>query len=229
MEKKKETNATLKKRIEKAILHIEKTKDTQSIFFSDKGLRLTVTEDYAIIGTNFHRHVFDKVTSSGYSTPYLYTLRVIDIALENDCKTEGGYSFEKLKEVTKGKNGNIEHNIVNYYDMYISSIFDPLYSIGDSKEDTFLVYENFMHIIAKNTYILECGNVTQEGNDVNAQMFVDGICDKLKDFTKDVGSMTVFNGKKNDVTSDSEEVKALRENELDQITKNDGDGIEGQG
>lgn len=229
MEKKKETNATLKKRIEKAILHIEKTKDTQSIFFSDKGLRLTVTEDYAIIATNFHRHVFDKVTSSGYSTPYLYTLRVIEIAFENECKTEDGYSFEKLKEVTKEKNDKTEYNIVSYYDMYITSIFDPLYAIGDSKEDTFLVYENFMHIIAKNTFILECVNVTQEGNDINAKMFVDGICDKLKDFTKDVGGMTVFNGKKNDVTDDSEEAEALRENELDQITKDGGNGSEGQG
>ena len=39
-QKKKPTNAQLQKRIENAIVFVPKTKDTISIFFSDKGVRL---------------------------------------------------------------------------------------------------------------------------------------------------------------------------------------------
>ena len=46
---KKPTNAQLEKRLKCALLHIDKTKDTKSIYFDDKGLRLTINDDFALI------------------------------------------------------------------------------------------------------------------------------------------------------------------------------------
>ena len=61
MEKKKETRDQLERRIRNAIVFIPKTKATQSIYFSDKGLRVIVDDSFAIIETGGHRHVFSSV------------------------------------------------------------------------------------------------------------------------------------------------------------------------
>ena len=57
-EQKKETKAQLERRIKQAVVFVEKDKDTKSVFFSDKGLRLTVTNDTAVVETGYHRHLF---------------------------------------------------------------------------------------------------------------------------------------------------------------------------
>ena len=56
----KPTNAQLLRRIQKSPLHLDFTKNTVSVYFSDKGLRLTVddTEGYALIATGYHTHYF---------------------------------------------------------------------------------------------------------------------------------------------------------------------------
>ena len=84
MQEKKPTNAQMQRRLERAVLHLDRTKDTVSIYFSDKGLRLTAdpTEGYCIIETGYHRHVFNSFTQGGLSRPYTYTTRVIEIAME---------------------------------------------------------------------------------------------------------------------------------------------------
>ena len=61
MEQKKPTKAQMARRLSNAIVLVEKTKDTQSVFFSDKGVRLTVTEDKAVIATGFHQHVLMRI------------------------------------------------------------------------------------------------------------------------------------------------------------------------
>ena len=69
MEQKKPTNAQLLRRIQKSPLHLDFTKNTVSVYFSDKGLRLTVddTEGYALIATGYHTHCFQSWTSNGIS------------------------------------------------------------------------------------------------------------------------------------------------------------------
>ena len=113
-QKKKPTNAQLQKRIENAIVFVPKTKDTISIFFSDKGVRLTVTMDSAVIAFGYSQTIYSNFTAAGISRPYLYTKRVIEIANENlkDIEGDGGYSFQRLLEVLKAKEDKSEYNIV---------------------------------------------------------------------------------------------------------------------
>ena len=103
--KTKPTNAQLQKRIENAIVFVPKTKDTVSVFFSDKGVRLIADNNGCVIETNYHRHVYSNITSAGVSRPYLYTKRTIEIANENleAIKTESGYSYQRLVDVLKEK------------------------------------------------------------------------------------------------------------------------------
>ena len=128
MEQKKETRATIERKIKNAIVFVPKTKDTVSIFFSDKGVRLVADNDGCVIETNYHRHVYSNITAAGVSRPYLYTKRVIEIANENidAIKTESGYSYQRLLDVLKAKDDKSEYNIVTYYDWFLFNIFQPL-------------------------------------------------------------------------------------------------------
>ena len=212
MEQKKPTNAQLQKRIANALIHIDKTKSTESIFFSDKGLRLTVNEDFAIIATGFHRHVFNNFTSSGISRPYLYTKRVIEIANENlkDIEVDGGYSFQKLLEVLKAKEDKSEYNIVTYYDWFVFNCFQPLYSIGESEVESFLVYEAYLHNIARQAVLL-----SEKKEDMTNKQFFNDVIKNMQDFIEGVDERVIFHKMTDDETAKAN-MEAIQEQEQEQ-------------
>ena len=180
-DKKKPTNAQLFKRIANSIVHVDKTKDTKSIYFSDKGLRLTVNEDYAVIETGYHRHVFNNFTSNGVCRPYLYTKRMIEIASENDCVSKDGYSYQRLMQVLKDKKDQSEYNIATYYDWWLMNIFAPLFSIGETEAECFLVYMDYMHNLARNSIFLE-----EHKDGLTNKQFVEKWIDLIRDFTNGI-------------------------------------------
>ena len=208
----KPTNAQLQKRIANALIHIDKTKDTESIFFGDKGLRLTVNEDVAIIATGFHRHVFNNFTSSGISRPYLYTKRVIEIANENikDIEVDGGYSFQKLLEVLKAKENKSEYNIVTYVSWWFEIIFAPLYSIDESEAGSFLVYEAYLHHIARQSVLL-----SEKKEDMTNKQFFDDVIKNMQDFIGGVDERVIFH-KMTDEEMAQANIEALTQNEQEQ-------------
>lgn len=75
-QQKKPTKGDLEKKMRSAVVFVPKDRETISVYFDDKGLRLTTTEDFAIIATGAHQHVFRNVTVAGVSRPYLYTCKV---------------------------------------------------------------------------------------------------------------------------------------------------------
>lgn len=214
-QKKKLTNAQLQKRLDNAILHIDRTKDTQTIFFDDKGLRLTASEDYAIVETGYHRHVFSNFTSSGISRPYLYVRKVIEIALDNASamtveKENGntGFSFAKLLEGLKDKRD--EYLILYYCDMYFFNIFQPLYSIGESVASTFLVYLSYICNIARNLIILD-----EHKEPLTNKQFIEKFRAMINEFTANMEEQVIFEAKTDDERIE-EEIKAIQEIENDE-------------
>lgn len=212
MEQKKPTNAQLQKRITNALIHIDRTKDTQSIFFTDKGLRLTTNEDVAIIATGFHRHVFNNFTNAGVSRPYLYTKRVIEIANENlkDIEVDGGYSFQRLLEVLKAKEDKSEYNIVTYYEWFVFNCFQPLYSIGESEVESFLVYEMYLHNIARQAVLL-----SEKKEDMTNKQFFDEVIKNMQNFIEGVDERVIFH-KMTDEEMAQANIEALTQNEQEQ-------------
>ena len=212
MEQKKPTNAQLQKRIANALIHIDKTKDTESIFFGDKGLRLTVNEDFAIIATGFHRHVFNNFTSSGISRPYLYTKRVIEIANENlkDIEVDGGYSFQRLLDVLKAKEDKSDYNIVTYYEWFVFNCFHPLYSIGESEVESFLVYEAYLHNIARQAVLL-----SEKKEDMTNKQFFENVIKNMQDFIEGVDERVIFH-KMSDEEMAQANIEAIQEQEQEQ-------------
>jgi hypothetical protein len=213
METKNPTKAQVEKRLQNAIVLVEKTKDTQSVYWSDKGLRLTTTDDYAVIETGYHRHVFSKVSGSmGISRPWLYTQRVIEIANENldKIKTESGYSFAKLLEVLKEKENQAEYNIVVFWEWWAFNCFQPLFSIGESDAESFLVYEAYVHNIARNAVILE-----EKKEDMTDKQFIDKVIQNMQEFTGHNEPRVIFH-KKTDEEIMKENIEAVAEQEMNE-------------
>ena len=209
MEQKKPTNAQLQKRIENAIVFVPKTKDTISIFFSDKGVRLVADADGCVIETNYHRHVYSNITSAGVSRPYLYTKRIIEIANGNldAIKTKSGYSYQRLLDVLKEKEDKSEYNIVVYYEWFLFNIFQPLYGIGETEIESFLVYEDYLHNIARNAILL-----SEKTEDVTNKQFVQKVVESIKEFTNELEERVLF-PKKSDEQVMQEEIASIQEQE----------------
>ena len=211
-EEKKPTASQLERRLMNAVVHIDKTKDTQSIYFSDKGLRITVDKEYAIIETGFHRHIFTSFTSAGLSRPYLYTKRVVEIANENldAIKTDDGYSFQKLLDVLKEKEDHSDYNIVTYTDWWIFNCFQPLYSIGENEVESFLVYEMYLHNIARNAVLL-----SEKKEDMTNRQFFDAIIKNMQEFVEGMEEQIIFH-KKTDEEMMKENIEAIQQEEQEQ-------------
>ena len=224
MEKKnsKPTNAQLLRRIQKSPLHLDFTKNTVSLYFSDKGLHLTVddSEGYALIATGYHTHCFQSWTSNGISRPFLYTKRVVEIANENldAIKTDDGYSFQKLLDVLKEKEDHSDYNIVTYTDWWIFNCFQPLYSIGESEVESFLVYEMYLHNIARNAVLL-----SEKKEDMTNRQFFDAIIKNMQEFVEGMEEQVVFH-KKTDEELMKENIEAIQEHEQEQTMEEQANG-----
>lgn len=223
METKKPTNAQLQKRIARAIIHLDKTKDTKEIYFDDKCLRLVWDEEqgYAVVGTMYHMHTFLANTSNGVSRPFLYVGRFIDIALNNDCTMqldEGNTtirSYAKLMHTLKEKEDKTDYNIAFYVDMWLMNIFAPLYGIDESEASAFIVYEQYMHNIAKQSIIL-----SEKENDMTNKQFVEQVLGKEKEFLDGVEERVLFH-KLTDEERREQEANAIKEQLQEEFIKNE--------
>lgn len=214
MEQKKETKAQLERRIKNALVFVPRDKDYKMIFFADKGLKIEVTSEYCVISTMYHRHVFDKWnTATMLSRPYLYTQRLVEISLENDCRTQDGYSYAKLIEVLKEKENKEEYNIVTYVDWWLFNCFQPLYSIGESEIESFLVYESYVHNIARQSILL-----SEKTEDVTNKQFFAKMNETIKQFVDNIDEIIIFH-KKTDEEVAKENIIAAQQQEFDDVLK----------
>lgn len=221
---KKPTAAQLERRLNNAIIHVDKTKYTKSVYFDDKGLRLTVdtTQGVALVETNYHRHVFFNITAQGYSRPFMYIMRFVDIALNNDCTTkdENGdttRSLARLFDVLKAKEDQTEYRIAWFCDLWFFNIFSPLYEIDETEAGSFLVYERYMHNIARQSFLLD-----EHKEDVTNKMFVNTVLDIEKSFLENLDESVIIKGR-TDEERMQEEIDAIQEQQIDDTLKEQGD------
>lgn len=215
MEEKKPSKAQLENRIKNALVFVGRDKDYQGIYFSDKGLRLEVTQDYAVISTGFHRHVFSAYTAQGYSRPYLYTKRFVEIAFAHDClvKDAGGdvsYSYAKLFKILEAEEDKTEYNIAWFYDKWMFIIFNNLYSISEDAASTWIVYFKYMSAIAMNSIILD-----EHSDGLTNKQFAKRFLETIDDFTKNMEENVIFQAI-SDEERMKQEIEAIQASELDE-------------
>ena len=220
MKQKKETRASIERKIKNAVAFVPKDKGTISIFFSDKGVRLTSTMDSAVIAFGYSQTIYSNFTAAGISRPYLYTKRVIEIANESlkDIEVDGGYSFQLLLEVLKAKEDKSEYNIVTYYEWFLHNLFNPQFGIAEDEVSSFLVYEDYIHNIAKNSILLDVRN-----EDLTNKQFIDKMVANIKEFTDNLEE-TVLLHKKTDEEIAKEEMESVMATEQEQAMEAQTDG-----
>lgn len=220
-EQKKITKGDLERRLRNAIVLVPKDKDYKAVYFDDKGLRLEVTQDFAVITTAFHKHVFRNLTAQGVSRPYLYTKRFIDIALDNDCtvKDDKGNvtrSYGKLIAMLKEKKDQSEFRVAWYTDLWLNNIFHPLYAIDESTASSFLVYESYLHNLARNKVIL-----SEKVNGMTNKQFIDEVLDNIKKMTDGIDERIVFEAKSDDEKA-KEEIDAIQQHQAERVAEEGG-------
>lgn len=216
--KAKPTKGEMERRMRNAIVLVPKDKDYIGIYFDDKGLRLEATSDFAVVTTGFHRHVFSNFTSQGVSRPYLYVRRFIQLGLENDCTVRDANgnvtrSYAKLLNVLDKKEDKADFNIAWYTDLWLNNIFHPLFAIGETETESFLVYETFLHAIARNKIIM-----SEKIEDMTNIGFVNGVCDIERKLVEGVQEHVVFK-KKTDEEKLKEEIEAVQQHEAENAVK----------
>ena len=224
---KKPTKADIERRMRNAVVMIPRDKDYQSVYFDDKGLRLELTQDYAIITTGYHRHVFSIFTAGGVSRPYLYTKRLIEIANANDCFVEDKNgnkirSYARLMAVLQEKEDKSEYQIVWYVDLWLSNIFAPLYSIGESMAESFIVYEQYVHNIARNQTIL-----SEKAEGMTNKQYINGIIELIHKFTDDLDEQVMY-PKKSEEEKNAENADEMQQHEQEKAIEEvaNGNGVD---
>lgn len=200
---KKATKAQLERRINSAIVFIPKDKDYLGVYFSDKGLRIEITQDKAIISTNFHRHIFEYTTSNGVSRPYIYAQRFVQIAQlhKDEILTTEGYSYNKLLDLLKEQQDPIEYQIAWYVDLWLFNIFNPLYSIGETEGETWFTYWHYMHNIATNAIVLG-----EHKEPLTNKAFISQYKQLIDEFTSELDEHVII-----DTKSDEEKEREMSE------------------
>lgn len=145
MEQKKPTNAQLQKRIEKAVIHIDRTKDTKEVFFDDRGIRIVISDERAIISQLSFMMTFDEIVSGGYSRNYMVLNRITEMVDEYDCvvvneKGEKSVSFWKLYDSVKNstKEGHESDNgIITKFIIWFGVMQSSMFMLSERTDYTF--------------------------------------------------------------------------------------------
>lgn len=219
-QKRKLTNAQLEKRLNNAVIHIDRDRSYKGIYFDDKGLRLEVLEDCCIVSTGFHRHIFQSYClGQTISRPYMYIKRFVDIAYDNAgaitiTKDNGntGFSYGKLMSVLKDDEKKNDEFLVAYFcDLYFYTIFSPLYSIGESVTSAFIVYLTYVCDIAKQSIIL-----AEHKESMTNKQFIEKFCDMVKELTAEIDEQVVFEPMTDEQRLQAE-IDAIQEQENEQL------------
>ena len=159
--------------------------------------------------------MFNSYTADGISRPYLYTKRLIEIAIENDCVTNDGYSFNVLLEKLKWKEDKTEYNLVMYISWWLFNIFQPLYGIGESEAESLLVYEDYIHNIARTSIFL-----SEKTEDMTNKQYIATVLDNVRAFSDNIEEHVIF-PKKTDEEIIEENIDALQEQNIEEELNND--------
>ena len=214
MEKdKKESKAQIENRLKNAVLFVPRDKEYIAVYFKDKGLRLEATDDFAIVSTVSHSHVFNKITPSGVSRPYLYIKQMIALAMAYTDASTDGRSYAAMMERMKAKEDQSDYNIAWYVDKWLYNILMPLYTIGEDYASAFLVYEGFLHHVARNDIARR-----EHLSDVTNVDFMKELTRLLQEYAKDFEPQVVYE-KKSDDERIQEIADAMNEDKMEEAMK----------
>jgi hypothetical protein len=88
-----------------------------------------------------------------------------------------------------------------------------LYGIGETEVESFLVYEDYIHNIARNAILL-----SEKTDDMTNKQFLQKVIDNIKEFTDNLEENVLFH-KKTDEQMMQENIEAIQEQENEQAVE----------
>lgn len=158
---KKKSKAQLENEIASAIVFVPK-KGAKTLRLDDRGITFTVTDDYTVVSTNYHRHVFSNYNSEGVVYIPYFVGAFIEIferyktfgRLKDDKGNVIGFSFQKFMQETEGMLTRNEEVIIRRVDSWSLLISEPLYSLAPSDISELNRNIMFLSYLAKNGLLL---------------------------------------------------------------------------
>lgn len=222
-EKTKPTNGQLQRRIDRAVLHIDRTKDTKEVYFSDRGIRIVISDDVAIISRLSYTLMFNKIVPGGFSVNYNVLSSIVDAAQSYDCtavdKDGNKYiSFWKLYESVKQQD-TIESKVylykLNSFIIWWSTQQSTMFLMNEEPRFAFML--NAVYVT--NTIIGGVISKPYEKDMTNKELFEE-ISKGLEDFrAKDETEDYVVLKKETKEDIDNAIAAAMQEHENDEILR----------
>lgn len=109
------------------------------------------------------------------------------LAMGNTDASTDGRSYAAMMERLKAKEDQSDYNVAWYVDKWLYNIFMPLYTIEEDYTSAFLVYESFLHNVARNDIMLR-----EHVSDVTNVEFIKELTRLLQEYAKDWEPQVVF-------------------------------------
>lgn len=221
---KKPTNGQLLQRINKAIVHMDRTKDTKEVFFDDRGMRITVNEDMAMISNGIYQSIFHRYSANGETSQYLCLSSLVALALkyEEDIKvrdSKGNVKFRSyallLKVVDEKKDPmNTWLYIMDkwLYNYETGIVLAPRESFNAA---TFYnIFEKFAHSIATNKVYM-----AEHKEEMSVKQYFEAIAEELKKTGEGMPDTVMFVAL-SDEEKAKQEAEAMEANAIEQTIEN---------
>lgn len=164
MEPKKISKAQLEKAVRTAIVYVPKTKDTRTLRIDDRGYTITITDDYTVVSTNFHRNVFSNFVSDGLSSPHVWLDMFVQICEKyhehGEIKDEAGNvrAFSLKQMMAWDEFPQEEYVIVEHTEAWLDTLTEGCFSIGDDELSVQNVSMMYLSFLSKANTLLTAAN-----------------------------------------------------------------------
>lgn len=162
MKEKKPSKSQLEALLNDEVFVVRGKKHAKFACLTDRGISLTVTDDFAIVSTNFHRTIFNVATGSGYSKPYLFVTMFVDIVhkyAEKIAKDKANPYDVSLSELMALEMESEDKAMIEKVNRWFDILIEPLYAIGETVIENFSLYMGRWSLLARQNAML---NVTGE-------------------------------------------------------------------
>lgn len=224
---KKPTNAQLQRRIDSAIIHMDRTKDTKEVFFDDRNIRVVVNEDVALLANGIYTTMFNRHYFGGESNQYLCLSSLVECAKRYDDKiiasNKNGEKFRSFALLVKTmeENNDADYAWIKVLEWFIYN-FEANIALAPRENFTNAIFYNIYEKFAHSAASLEQFSNEHKDGMTNKEYFK-AIADKLIAIADDMNDDKMF-----EPISDEEmakkEMEALQKNEEEKILEEQSNG-----
>lgn len=157
---------------------IYKGDNFKSIYFADMNVGIYICKGFVVCSTNFHRHIWSKITGRGFDFSSIYLEQLVDIANEHkeeisdkNEKDELYYSIGKLSAINTLTAS--EKIIVRMTESFLYVVNSSVHAIGPETFDDTNLSMQYISWCARNNLLLDSLTKAKTDDDFQGIFFND--------------------------------------------------------